>query len=142
MTVKELFEKYCGKTEDNEYICRGHCVTLDPATYAELSGFRELCKEYGVDQQVVNELEEFYSQTNSLFNYFICNDRALFDGWEDDDQRAIWLGCLDDESFIYDDINHKYVVGYAGSNDGGEYDSIMEMLEAYLKEGWENGWNS
>lgn len=63
MTVKELFEKYCGKTEDNEYICRGHCVTLDPATDAELSGFRELCKEYGVDQQVVDELEEFYSQT-------------------------------------------------------------------------------
>lgn len=98
MTVKELFEKYRGKTEDNEYICRGHCVTLDPATYDELSGFRELCKEYGVDKQVVDEHEEFYSQTNSLFNYFICNDRALFDWWEDADQRAIWLGCIDDES--------------------------------------------
>ena len=40
MTVKEMFTKYCKTNEDGEYICRGHCVTLDPATEEELEGFR------------------------------------------------------------------------------------------------------
>ena len=48
---------------------------------------------------------------------------------------------MDDETFVYNTEHRKYAIGYAGSSDFGEYDSIMEMLEAYLKEGWENGWN-
>ena len=36
LTVKELFEKYCEKTEDGEYIVQGHCVKLCPATAEEL----------------------------------------------------------------------------------------------------------
>lgn len=140
MTVKELFEKNCRK-EENGYICHGHCISLKPATEEELEGFREHCKEYNVEQSVVEELERYYKQNNSIFNYFVCDDRTLFDWWEDDEQRSIWLGCLDDDSFIYDDIHHKYAIGFAGSNDLGEYDSLMEMLETYLKEGHENGWN-
>lgn len=141
MTVKELFVKYCKAENSDEFICRGHSVTLNPATEEELEGFRIHCKEHNVEWRVIDELVEFYSQTNSLFNYFICNDPALFDWWQDDEQRSIWLGCLDDDSFVYDDICHKYAIGFAGNNDAGEYDSLMEMLEAYLKEGYENGYN-
>ena len=141
MTVREMFTKYCKTNEDGEFICRGHCVTLDPATEEELEGFRQGCKEHNVEPRIIDELVEFYSQSNSLFNYFVCNDPALFDWWQDDEQRSIWLGCLDDDSFIYDDIRHKYAIGFAGNNDVGEYDSLMEMLESYLKEGYENGYN-
>ncbi len=109
------------KTDDGEYIVRGHCFTLNPATEDELSNY--------------------YRQTNSFFDYFLCTDRSLFEWWEDNDQRSIWLGCLDENCFIYDDIDHKYAIGFAGSKDLGEYDSLMEMLESYLKEGFENGWN-
>lgn len=140
MTVKELFEKYCAK-EGNEYICHGHCITLEPASEEELESFRNHCREYNVAQRVASELEKYYRQSNSLFNYFVCDDKALFEWWEDGGQRSIWLGCLDDDCFIYNDIHHKYAVGFAGSSDLGEYDSLMEMLEAYLKEGQENGWN-
>ena len=141
MTVRELFEKYCKKTEEGEYVVHGSCITLNPATEEELESFRNLCREFGVEQNIVDELTEYYTQTNSFFNYSSCDDRELFEWWEDDGQRSIWLGCLGDESFIYDDISHKYAVGYAGSKDLGEYDSLMEMLEAYLKEGCEKGWN-
>ena len=101
MTVKELFEKYCKKTEDNEYIVRGSCIKLCPATSDELEGFRRLCREFNVEQSVEEE-----------------------------------LAC-----FVYDDMDHKYGIGFAGNKDFGEYDSVMEMLEAYLKECYENGWN-
>ena len=47
----------------------------------------------------------------------------------------------DDLIVIYDDIDHKYGIGFAGNKDIGEYDTLMEMLEAYLKEGFENGSN-
>lgn len=36
----------------------------------------------------------------------------------------------------------KNTLGEAGSYNIGEYDTLMEMLEAYLKECFENGWNS
>ena len=36
MTVRELFEKYCKKTDDGEYIVRGYCFTLNPAMEDEL----------------------------------------------------------------------------------------------------------
>ena len=61
--------------------------------------------------------------------------------WWDDDQKCIWFGCVDDNSFIYDANTHKYAIGEAGSNDFGEYDTFMEMLEAYLKYGYELGAN-
>ena len=141
MTVKELFEKYCGKWGD-EYICNGHCVTLDPASEEELEAFRNLCKEYKVPQNIAEEIEDYYRQTNSLFNYFTCDDSEQFAWWEDDTQRSIWLGCLDDVTFVYNDITHKYAIGEAGSSVYGKYDTLMEMLEAYLKEGHEKGWNS
>jgi hypothetical protein len=142
MTVKELFEKYCAKTEDGEYVCRCHCIKLKPASEEELAAFRELCSEYGVEQSVTDELAEYYSQNNSLFGYFTCDDSGLFEWWNDGDQCSIWLGNLDDDCFIYDAIDRKYAIGFAGSKDSGVYDSLMEMLEAYLKEGWENGWNN
>lgn len=141
MTVKELFEKYCKKTEDNEYIVRGSCIKLCPATSDELEGFRKLCREFNVEQCVEEELAEYFSQTNSFFGYSICDDRALFEWRQDDGQRSIWLGCLNDDCFVYDDMDHKYGIGFAGNKVFGEYDSVMEMLEAYLKEGYENGWN-
>ena len=141
MTVKELFEKYCTKDEWG-YCCHGHCIKLTPASEDEIKTFRNLCQEYGVDQSVVSELEEYYRQTNNFFDYFRCDESDLFAWWEDDDQRSIWLGCVDDDSFIYDDITHKYAIGEAGDNSLGEYDTLMEMLEAYLKEGYENGWNN
>ena len=141
MTVKELFDKYCKKSEDGKYIVHGAYKSLKPATEAELEIFKQLCAEYNVEQRIVDELSEYYSQNNSFFGYFQCTDRSLFEWWEDDDQRSIWLGCVDDDCFIYDDIDHKYGIGFAGSKDLGEYDSLMEMLEAYLKEGYENGWN-
>ena len=140
MTVKDLFEKYCTKTEEGKYLCRCHRVTLRPASAEELQTFRDHCEEYGVEQQVEDELAEFYSQTNSLFNYFVCNDESIFEWWEDE-EKSLWLGCMDDETFVYNAEHRKYAIGYAGSSDIGEYDSIIEMLEAYLKEGWENGWN-
>lgn len=141
MKVKELFEKYCTKTEAEEYICRGHYVTLDPASEEELEQFRKNCRDHHVGKQIEDELAGYYTQAGSLFNYFRCDDPLLFDWWQDDEQRSIWLGCLDDDSFIYDDIHHRYAVGFAGSSDSGVYDSFSEMLEAYLKEGQENGWN-
>ena len=140
MTVKELFDKYC-KKEGDEYICRGHYVSLDPASEEEIDAFKAMCGKFGVEQRVLDELVEYYSQSNSLFNYFVCNDLAMFDWWDGENQRSIWLGCLDDVSFIYDDIDHTYAIGEAGSKDLGEYATLMEMLEAFLKEGWENGWN-
>ena len=140
MTVKELFDKYC-KIEDGEYIVHGQCVTLEPATEEELESFKKLCAEYNVEQRIVDELAEYYSQNKSLFGYFTCDDRGLFEWWQDDGQRSIWLGCAGDDCFIYDDIGHKYGIGFAGNKDIGEYDTLMEMLEAYLKEGFENGSN-
>ena len=142
MTVKELFDKYCKVENDGEYIVHGATFTLKPATDEELDRFKKLCAEYNVEQRIVEELTDYYSQNNNFFDYFICDDRALFEWWGDDGQRSIWLGCLDDDDcFIYDDIDHKYGIGFAGSKDIGEYDTLMEMLEAYLKEGYENGWN-
>ena len=141
MTVKELFEKYCAK-EGSDYICHGRCFELTPATEEEIQAFRNLCDEHGVDKRIVSELEEYYRQNNSFFDYFKCDDESLFEWWEDDGQRSIWLGCIDDDCFIYDDLTHNYAMGFAGGHDIGEYDTLMEMLEAYLKEGWENGWNS
>ena len=141
MTVKELFEKYCSKTKEGEYVCNGHCVVLEPTTEEQLATFKSLCKKYNVEQRITDELADYYSQTNSLFNYFTCDDDGIFSWWEDDDQRSIWLGCQDDISFIYDDLDHKYAIGEAGSKDFGEYDTLMEMLESYLKYCWENGWN-
>jgi hypothetical protein len=141
MKVKELFEKYCKKTEAEEYICRGHYVTLDPASEEELEQFRKNCRDHHVEPRIEDELAGYYRQAGSLFNYFRCDDPLLFDWWQDDEQRSIWLGCLDDDSFIYDDIHHRYAVGFAGSSDSGVYDSLSEMLQAYLKEGQENGWN-
>lgn len=140
MTVKELFDKYC-TLEDGEYIVHGHCVTLEPATKEELESFKNLCAEYNVEQRIVDELTEYYSQNKSFFGYFICDERELFEWWGVDGQRSIWLGCVDDDCFIYDDIDHKYGIGFAGNKDVGEYDTLMEMLEAYLKEGFENGLN-
>ena len=141
MTVEELFEKYCKRNNEGEYIVHGSCITLCPATKEELETFEKLCKQRNVEQCVVDELMEYFSQTNSFFGYFPCTDETLFEWWQDDTQRSIWLGCLDDDCFIYDDIDHKYAIGFAGSKDSGEYDSVMEMLEAYLKTGYENGWN-
>ena len=141
MTVRELFEKYCKKTDDGEYIVRGHCFALNPASKDELECFKKLCLEFNVEQHIIEELSDYYSQTNSFFDYFLCTDRSLFEWWEDNGQKSIWLGCLDDDCFIYDDIDHKYAIGFSGNKDLGEYDSLMDMLESYLKEGFENGWN-
>lgn len=139
MTVKELFEKYCGKYEDEEYNIHGHGFRLIPASERELLQFRKNFEHYGVDKSVIDELEKYYSQSRSLFDYFNCDDIAMFDWWDEGD---IWFGCLDDESFIYDSNIHKYAIGEAGSHDIGEFDTFMEMLEFYLKEGYDNGWNT
>ena len=34
MTVRELFEKYCKKSDGGEYIVRGHYFTINPASVA------------------------------------------------------------------------------------------------------------
>ena len=114
MTLKELFEKYCALSKWG-YVCNGHCVELTPASEEEIKAFRTICDKYGVEE-------------------------SLFEWW-DDDQKCIWFGCVDDNSFIYDANTHKYAIGEAGSNDFGEYDTFMEMLEAYLKYGYELGAN-
>ena len=101
-------------TVRGEYIVHGQCVTLEPATEEELESFKKLCAEYNVEQRIVDELAEYYSQNKSLFGYFTCDDRGLFEWWQDDAQRSIWLGCADDDCFIYDDIDHKYGIGFAG----------------------------
>ena len=139
MFVKELYAKYCKKYDDR-YICRGHLVSLVPATEEQLKSFTALCREYKVEQHIVDELVEYYKQANKLFNHS-CDDPILFEWWEDDEQKSIWLGGLDCDSFVYDDLLHKYAIGIAGGNDFGEYDTLMEMLEAYLKEGYESGLN-
>ncbi len=141
MTVKELFEKYCSKDKWG-YCCNGHSVNLTPASEEEIKAFRDMCAKFGVEERIVSELEEYYRQTNNFLGYFNCDDLCLFDWWEGDEQKSIWLGCLDDDSFIYDSLTGKYAIGEAGDNSLGEYDTLMEMLEAYLKEGYENGWNN
>ena len=140
MLVKELFEKYCKKYDEGQYICRGRIVKLVPATEEKLDSFKALCREYNVEQHIMDELVEYYKQANKFFTH-LCDDESLFEWWEDDEQKAIWLGNVDDDSFVYDDHLHKYAIGVACCNEFGEYDTLMEMLEAYLKEGYENGWN-
>lgn len=139
MTLKELFEKYCALSKWG-YVCNGHCVELTPATEEEIKVFRTICDKYGVEQKIVDELEEYYRQNNNFFDYFRCDEESLFEWW-DEDQKCIWFGCVDDDSFIYDANTHKYAIGEAGSNSFGEYDTFMEMLEAYLKYGYELGAN-
>lgn len=141
MTVKELFEKYCEKLGENEYVVHGACRKLCPATEPELEAFKNMCEEYHVEQRIMEELLDYYRQTNSFFGYHKCDDESLFEWWEDDEQRSIWLGNLNMDCFIYDDLDHKYGIGYAGDKELGAYDTVMEMLEAYLKEGYENGIN-
>ena len=142
MTVLELCEKYCSKSkyEENEYACFGGYFSIEPATEEELAAFRKNCQDHGVEQKVIEELEEYYRQNKSLFNYFTCDDIAIFDWWRDDD-KIIWLGCHDDDSFICDCNTHTYAIGEAGSKDIGEFNTFMEMFEWYLKKGYEMGCN-
>ena len=142
MTVLEMVEKYCSKSkyDDNEYACMGSFFSVEPATEEEISAFRKNCADHGVDQNAVEEMVAYFKQNKSIFNYFNCGDIGMFDWWSDD-YRTIWLGCHDDDSFIYDDTTHTYAIGEAGSKDIGEYNTLMEMLEAYMKYGYEIGAN-
>lgn len=140
MTVQEMFDKYC-KKDSYGYNCHGANVTLKPASEQEIVEFKSLCRKYGVEPKIEEELEAYYRQNNNFFDYYTCNDSEIFSWWEGEEQRQIWLGCLDDDSFVYDETSGKYWIGEAGDDSIGTYDTLMEMFEAYLKEGWENGWN-
>lgn len=133
MDVKGLFDKYCYKIKENEYECHSTIIKLIPATPKELEGFKALCSEHGVEQRIEDELADFYSQCHSLFNYFVCNDSAIFDWWQSPTQRKIWMAAIDDICFIYDDVSKKYAYGYAGGKEFGEFDTLEELLTDYIR---------
>lgn len=134
MNVKDLFEKYCSKYSETEYESHDHLVTLDPATNEEIRDFRKHCDSHNVDKKVADELETYYRQSNSFFNYFTCDDEMLFEWW---DEGLIWLGNVDDDCFVYNAKTHRYAIGFAGDSSLGEYDTVMDMIQAYLVEGQE-----
>ena len=134
MTVKELFEKYCEKTEDGEYVVQGHCIKLCPATAEELQRFRDLCRGYLLRQDVCEEMAAFYAQTNSFLGYNKCDDGALFEWWKPK-HHEVWLGNLDDMEFIYDDLEDVYGIRYSTETECfAKYKSLMEMLEAIVSD--------
>lgn len=134
MTVKELFEKYCEKTEDGEYVVQGHCVKLCPATAEELQEFKDLCRGYLLRYDAYEEMAAFFKQTNSFLGYHKCNDEALFEWWKPK-HHEVWLGNLDSMEFIYDDLEDIYGIRYSTETECfAKYKSLMEMLEAIVSD--------
>ncbi len=134
MTVKELFEKYCEKTEDGEYVIQGHCIKLCPATAEELQRFKDLCHRYSLRQDACEEMAAFFAQTNSFLGYNKCDDEALFEWWKLK-HHEVWLGNFDDMEFIYDATEGVYGIRYSTETECfAKYKSLMEMLEAIVRD--------
>ena len=134
MQLLELIEKYCDKYGD-EYVTHDHCFDIEPASEEVLNTFKEHCQKYGVDDSICAELLDFYKQSNSLFNYFVCDDETIFEWWQD--SRELWLGNLDMDTFRYSSERKKYGIGDASDfsyGDEYEFDTLEEMLEAYFQE--------
>ena len=134
MKLLELIEKYCDKDGD-EYITHGHYFDIKPASNEELKVFEIHCRKYGVEDSIINELLDFYKQSNSLFNYFTCADETIFEWWQD--SKELWLGNLDMDTFRYSAKREKYSIGDASEFSYGEeceFDTFEEMLEAYLQD--------
>ena len=123
--VYNLFFKY----KDN----LDYDVTIEPATKDELDEFKNNCKEYGVSQDTTNKLLDYYKMNNNFFNYFTCDDEAIFEWYED--TKELWLGQRDDSVFRYVEESGKFTIGDASNISFGEeyeFDSIMEMLESFI----------
>lgn len=133
MMLLDLIEKYCEKDGD-AYITHDHCFDITPATEEELKSFKKNCQKHGVEGGVVAELIAFYRQSNSLFNYFTCDDEMIFEWWQD--RKELWLGNLDMDTFRYSADRKKYGIGDASDFAYGEeyeFDILEEMIEAYLR---------
>ena len=81
--IQKIFDKY-----DNEF-CEYKCK---PATEKQIQAFIENCKTYNVPAEIVSELVEYYKLNNNFFDYFECDDSAIFEWYEQD---CLWLGQRD-----------------------------------------------
>jgi hypothetical protein len=121
--IEELFNKY---PKDYE-------VSITPATDEQIAIFVNNCKKYDIPETIKAELVEYYRLNNNFFNYFTCDDSMLFE-WFDED-NCLWLGQRDLWTFRCLVGRHKYSIGDAGYHSFSphhEFDTIEEMLEAFL----------
>ena len=123
--IQSIFDKY----NDDAYK-----YTAEPATGEQLDSFLGNCQARGIPAVIVNELMEYYRQNNNFFNYFTCDDIAIFE-WYGNGGNCLWLGQRDLWTFRCLIDKHKYAIGDAGNDSFGddyEFDTIEEMLEAFL----------
>lgn len=133
MLLLDLIEMYCEKDGD-EYITHDHCFRVEPASEEALKSFEENCLKYGIEDRICAELLDFYRQSNSLFNFFSCDDETIFEWWQD--SKELWLGNLDMDTFRYSAERRKYGIGAASNFSYGkeyEFDTLEDMIEAYVK---------
>lgn len=134
MILIDLIEKYCEKDGD-AYIIHDHYFDIEPASEEQIKVFENRCREYGVEDEACAELVAFYRQSNSLFNYFACDDEAIFEWWNEN--KELWLGNVDKDTFRYSAERKKYGIGDASDfsyGDECEFNTLEEMIEGYLKD--------
>lgn len=121
--IQEIFDRY--DDENYRYTCK-------PATEAQLQVFLQNCRAHGVPDAITKELAAYYKLNNNFFEYFTCDDSAIFEWLED---GCLWLGQTDLWSFRCLIHKHKYAIGDGGNDSFGEayeFDTIEEMLHAFL----------
>lgn len=121
--IEEIFSKY---NNDNE----GDIV---PATSQELKTFIHNCNANNIPVNIVDDLVEYYKLSNSFFNYYKCDDSAIFEWYKDD--GCLWLGQKDLWTFRCLVDKRKYSIGDASNDSFGpkyEFDTIDDMLESFL----------
>ncbi|MBR3417529.1 MAG: hypothetical protein IKG82_02430 [Oscillospiraceae bacterium] len=134
--VRALFEQYCEKEAENRYFCEsdGRTYEIIPASEEQLTAFRTGCQVRNVPENAAEELLAYYRQNNNFFQYFTCDDPAVFEWWED--AHELWLGCVDMDVFRFCADTGKYTIGDAGSASYGreyEFDTLRQMLEGHFR---------
>jgi len=123
--IQEIFDKY----HDDMYE-----YTAEPATEEQLNAFLKNCRSRNIPDNITEELLAYYRQNNNFFKYFTCDDPIIFE-WFDTGNDCLWLGQRDLWTFRCLVSKHKYAIGGAGDDSFGddyEFDTIVEMLEAFL----------
>ncbi len=124
-SIYNLFDRYSDLLDCD--------VSIEPATPDELNCFINNYHKYNILDEEISDLLDYYKLNNNVFNYYKCDDIAIFEWY--DTEKSLWLGQKDLYTFRYFPKEGKYTIGDASSISFGpdyEFKSITEMLEAFI----------